>query len=199
MNKITVDGQSSTQFPISASRRQTSMPGNLSAARTLRTVVAMSLLFLATGNALAQNRYLAVPASGFTPQTSEGTGDAGYDGNTTGTARKFFGSVRMFAPVNLPNDATITSLYCGGVAPTTETRLIFTLRRNQPQTANVDMIIAATHFPAVIFDVANSTSVTEPIVDNSTFNYYLAAEVDDLHGNPCPTCAIGFCRIGYTQ
>ena len=159
----------------------------------------MSLLFFAVGSALAQNRYLAIPASGFTPQTSEGTGDAGYLGNATGTARQFNGSVRMFAPANLPNGATIKSLYCGGLAPTSMTRLVFTLRRNQPQVANVDMITAATDFANLIFDSASSASVTEPIVDNSAYNYYLVAEVDDQNGNPCPTCTIGFCRIRYTQ
>lgn len=199
MNKVTIDGQSTTQLPLSVPRRRTSTHGNLSGRRTLRILVAISLLFFAVGSALAQDRYLAIPSSGFTPQTSEGTGNAGYQGNTTGTARQFFGSVRMFAPANLPNGATITSLYCGGVAPTSITRLVFTLRRNEPQVANVDMVTVATDYANLGFNWANSTSVVEPIVDNRLSNYYVAAEVDDQIGNLCPTCAIGFCRIRYTQ
>ena len=199
MNESTVDGKSSTQLPLSIPRKRNLVPGNLSAARTMQILAVMSLLFFAAGSALAQNRYLQIPASGFTPQTSEGTGNAGYQGNTSGTARQFSGSVRMFAPANLPNGATINSLYCGGMAPTAITRLVFTLRRNQPQVANVDMITAATDYANVVFDYANSTSVTEPIVNNGAFNYYLAVEVDDQNGNLCPTCAIGFCRIRYTQ
>ena len=175
------------------------MRASLSSARALRTLVAVSLLFFAVSSAYAQNRYLTIPSSGFTPQTSEGTGDAGYQGNTTGTARQFFGSVRMFAPANLPHGATINSLYCGGVAPTSMTRVVFTLRRNDPQVANVDVATVATDFAALGFTWANSTSVTEPIIDNRLFNYYLVAEVDDQNGNLCPTCTIGFCRIRYTQ
>ena len=199
MNKATVHARSSTHLSLVNPRRQTARPGRLPAVSAVRILVTVSLFLFAAGSAWAQDRYLAIPASGFTPQTSEGTGDAGYQGNTTGTARQFYGSVRMFAPANLPNGATITSLYCGGVAPTSMTRLVFTLRRNQPQVANVDMITAATDFANLMFDSASSTSVTEPIVDNGAFNYYLAAEVDDLNGNLCPTCAIGFCRIRYTQ
>lgn len=175
------------------------MRGSLSSARALRTMVAVSLLFFAVGSAYAQNRYLTIPSSGFTPQTSEGTGDAGYQGNTTGTGRQFFGSVRMFAPATLPHGATINSLYCGGVAPTSMTRVVFTLRRNDPQVANVDVATVATDFANLGFTWANSTSVTEPIVDNRLFNYYLVAEVDDQNGSLCPTCTIGFCRIRYTQ
>ncbi len=199
MNKTTVDRQPSTQLPLSVQHRQTLMPGNLSGARTLQILVAMSLFFFAVGSALAQNRYLQIPASGFTPQTSGGAGVEGYQGNTTGTARQFSGSVRMFAPANLPNGATITSLYCGGMAPTATTRLVFTLRRNQPQTANVDMVIVATDFAEEHFEFTNSSSVVEPVVGNKTFNYYVVAEVDDLNGSLCPTCTIGFCRIRYTQ
>ncbi len=199
MYKIAVDGQSSTQIQFSVPRRQTFMPRNSSGARTLRALVAVSLLFFAAGSALAQNRYVTIPSSGFTPQTSEGTGDAGYLGNATGTARQFYGSVRMFAPANLPHGATINSLYCGGVAPTSITRVVFTLRRNEPQTANVDMVTVATDFADLGFNWANSTSVVEPIVNNRQFNYYLVAEVDDQNGNDCPTCTIGFCRIRYTQ
>ena len=60
------------------------------------------------------------------------------------------------------------------------------------------MVTVATDYADLGFNWANSTSVVEPIVDNSAFNYYVAAEVDDQIGNLCPTCAVGFCRIRYT-
>ncbi len=78
------------------------------------------LVLLITPVALAQSttRYLAIPSSSFTPRTSEGSldGNGGYDGNQSGTARLFNESFLMFAPVNLPHSATVTSMRCGGRA-----------------------------------------------------------------------------------
>ncbi len=138
--------------------------------------------------------YLTIPSSGFTAQTSEG----GYAGNVTGTTRFFAGSSLMFAPVNLPHGAMAASLYCGGMAPVTDLRLVFTLRRNDPQLANVDMITAATTYAGNGFQWTFSDFVDEPEVDNEHFNYTIVAEVENQIGaNACPTCTINFCRIGY--
>lgn len=163
-----------------------------------KTVIWGSLLLSAwlVPPAVAQSgaTYLTIPSSGFTAQTSEG----GYGGNVTGTTRFFAGSSLMLAPVNLPHGATATSLYCGGVAPVTDLRLVFTLRRNQPQVANIDMITVATTYAGNGFEWTFSDSVDEPEVDDKNFNYYIVAEVDNQVGaDLCPTCAVNFCRVGY--
>ena len=138
--------------------------------------------------------FLTIPSSGFTAQTSEG----GYGGDVTGNARFFAGSSLLFAPVNLPHGATATSLKCGGLAPVTDLRLIFTLRRNNPQVANIDMITAATSYAGNDFETTFSNVVDEPEVDNKRFNYYIVAEVDNQVGaDLCPTCTVNFCRIVY--
>lgn len=148
--------------------------------------------------AMAQSgvAYLTIPSSGFTAQNSEG----GYESNATGTTRFFAQSSLMLAPVNLPHGAMVTSLYCGGLAPVTDLRLVFTLRRNAPQVANVDLITVATSYAGIGFERAGSVFVDEPEVDDRRFNYYIIAEVDNQVGaNLCPTCALYYCRIGYTD
>ena len=138
--------------------------------------------------------FLAIPSSGFTAQTSEG----GYGGDVTGNARSFAGSALMFAPVNLPHGAKVNSLTCGGLAPVTDLRLIFTLRRNNPQVANINMITAATSYAGIAFEWTFSNVVDEPEVDNQRFNYYIVAELDNQVGaDLCPTCTVNFCRIVY--
>ena len=138
--------------------------------------------------------FLAIPSSGFTAQTSEG----GYGGDVTGNARSFAGSSLMFAPVILPHGAKVNSLTCGGQAPVTDLRLIFSLRRNNPQVANINMITAATSYAGIAFEWTFSNVVDEPEVDNQRFNYYIVAEVDNQVGaDLCPTCTVNFCRIVY--
>ncbi len=163
----------------------------------------ISILFLViASSALAQSQpqYLSIPSSGFTPQDSEGIigGNAGYDGNDTGTARLFDGSLRLFAPVSLPHGATVTSMRCGGRAPNSEFRIIFTLRRNQPQQANVDMASAMTTFQGTGFQTVSTRSITSPVVNNANFNYYIVAQLDMVDVGNCQSCSVGFCRIGYT-
>ena len=162
--------------------------------RTLTLVVA--ILALHTSLAFAQTSYLSVPSSGFTPRAV--TGSLGYDGNQSGTARLFDSNFWMFAPVALPHGAKVTALRCGGKAPSPEIRIIFTLRRNRPQVANVDMAIVMTTFKGVGFQHPETTSITSPVVDNSVFNYYIVAETQHIDVGLCPSCIIGYCRIRYT-
>ena len=104
----------------------------------------------------------------------------------------------MLAPVNLPHGAVATSLYCGGMAPVTDLRLVFTLRRNAPEVMNIDMITAATTYAGNGFQWTSSNVVDEPLVDNKNFNYFIVAEVDNQVGaDLCPTCTVNFCRVGY--
>lgn len=154
----------------------------------------LSLAVASPATAQSGATYLAIPSSGFTAQNSEG----GYMSSATGTTRFFAQSSLMLAPVNLPHGATVTSLYCGGVAPVTDLRLVFKLRRNDPQVANVDLSTVATSYAGIGGEGTDIDFVDEPEVDNSRFNYYIVADVDNLVGaNLCPTCAIYFCRIGY--
>jgi len=166
----------------------------------IRTSLMAMWLLLTASVAFAQSTpgFLSIPSSSFTPQTSEGTGNAGYDGNLTGTARFFEGSFLMFAPVNLPHRATVTSLTCGGRAPSRDFKVSFILRRNEPQQANVDMATVSTTFEGTGFQFVRTTSITSAVIDNARFNYYIAAQTDAFDVGFCPRCSIGFCTIGYT-
>ena len=143
----------------------------------------ISILFLLVASvALSQTTsFLSIPSSGFTPLNSEGTGNAGYSGNQTGTARLFAGSFLMLAPVNLPHGATVTSMRCGGRAPSSDFRIVFTLRRNEPQQANVDMATVMTTLGQTTFQFVDTSSITSPVIaDNASFNYYIVAATDNL-------------------
>jgi hypothetical protein len=148
---------------------------------------------LECGPSLA-TQYLSIPSSAFTPKDS---GD-GWTGNTSGTARNFVQSF-LFAPVQLPHGATVTGLRCGGQDPTTDVKLRFTLRRNQPQAANVDMAVAESTFAATGFQFMTTSTVTSPQIDNSIFNYYVAASPVFFDVGTCPGCSVGFCRVSYTE
>ena len=167
---------------------------------SLIMIIAILVLLIAPVT-LAQSTtcYLSIPSSGFTPRASEGTvgSDAGYDGNQSGTARFFNGSFAMFAPVNLPDGATVNSMRCGGQVSTSN-KISFTLRRNEPQQANVDMATVMSNVGDTGFQFLDTTSIESPTINNATFNYYIVAQADDFDVGVCPTCSVGFCRIGYT-
>jgi hypothetical protein len=141
------------------------------------------LIALTSSDAFAQSlspHYLSIPSSGFTPQDAGKTNVIeSYDGNTSGTLRMFAKSYYMFAPVNLPHGATVTSMRCGGQSPKQKNqRIIFILRRNEPQQANVDMASIMTIFDETQFQFRDTTSITSPVVDNETFNYYIVASIN---------------------
>jgi hypothetical protein len=145
--------------------------------------------------------FVSVPASAFTGRLDSGV--EGYDGNESGTARFF--QVKMFAPVNLPHGATVTSFRCGGRA-FFKRRIAFTLRRNEPQQANVDMATTKTSLDGTGFEFVETTEIKSGEIDNAKFNYYIVAEIEDPNVTPptkamCPDgeCTVGFCRIGYTE
>ena len=163
--------------------------------RTMALVVAI----LAAQMSLAfaqETSFLTIPSSGFTSRTV--TENLGYEGNTSGTARLFDNSILMFAPVYLPHGATVTGLRCGGMAPSDEKRVEFTLRRNQPQIANVDMATVMTTFEGLGFQHPETASITSPVVDNATFNYYIVAAARHIDVGRCRNCVVGYCRIRYT-
>jgi hypothetical protein len=145
-------------------------------------------------------RYLSIPSSAFTPQNSAD----GYTGNDTGTNRTFPDTrevQRMFAPVHLPHEATVQSLWCGGHDMSENSFLRFTLRLNQPQQANVDMAVIETTLPDVGFKFPATFDITSPQVNNKDggFNYYVVAEAISVQvDGACPSCTVGFCRIAYT-
>lgn len=170
----------------------------------MRKLLVAIFVVLTSTSALAQSstQYISIPSSGFEPQSSEGVGGGhSYNGNVTGTARFFDKSIIMFAPLNLPHGATVTSLFCGGMTQTSKNyRIAFTLRRNEPQQANVNMATTQTTFAHPGFQFVGTNSVNEPLVDNATFNYYVVADLQSTDEFPqCPRCAVGFCRIGYSN
>ena len=172
------------------------------------------LLMFNVSMALAQSTksFLSIPASAFTGQDG-GHAVYGYEGNITGTSRSF--NVRVFAPVNLPHGAYVTSLQCGGRAYFHRS-IVFHLRRNEPQQANVDMATVKTSLDGTGFEFVNTNSITSGEINNSKYNYYIVAEIEDTRDNPntaafCPNkpvpdpllpkiseCRVNFCSIGYT-
>ena len=153
--------------------------------------------------AMADEGFLSIPASEFS-----GNG-VGY--NDTGTTT--FIRTAAFAPVLLPDNAEVTFFSCGGTAKFRK-EVIFTLRRNAPQQANVDMAVLQTGLDETGFVFLSTNEIEEGEVDNKQFNYFIAAEASkpaDVQPNSralCnPTnngvdlqsteCSIGFCRIGF--
>ncbi len=84
------------------------------------------------------------------------------------------------------------------MAPSNEKRVEFTLRRNQPQIANVDMATVTTTFEGLGFQHPETASITSPVVDNATFNYYIVAAAIHIDVGRCRNCVVGYCRIRYT-
>lgn len=169
----------------------------LSLSVVLLTALSLCLMSIAAF-AQTETSFLSIPSSGFTPQNVKDA--VGYDGNQTGTARRFQGNFRMYAPVNLPHGATVNHFRCGGRAASNEFRLIFTLRRNEPQQANVDMATVMTDFEQIGFQFVGTgtTPIVSPVINNATFNYYIVAETSAFDVGFCSDCSVGFCRIRYT-
>jgi hypothetical protein len=90
------------------------------------------------------------------------------------------------------------SFRCGGQDATSDFKLQFILRRNWPQQANVDMATIESTFAATGFQFLTTTSITGPVIDNATYNYYIVATAIAFDVGVCPGCSVGFCRVGYT-
>ena len=124
--------------------------------------------------------------------------------NNSGTAAFF--RTKAFAPVFLPDGARAFSFTCGA-------RTVFgkgitiKLRRNHPQQANVDMGVA--EIPKGgdgNFKFVTVNRLTDGVIDNSRFNYYLIAETIPKSAttgvvcNPAAggtECLVAACRIGF--
>lgn len=147
-------------------------------------------------NAPPSTSHLVIPASAFTSVDTV----TGWAGNQSGTNRHFGTVGLLFAPVQLPHGAIVTQLYCGGVDAQTDTSLQFTLRRNDPQQANVDMAFVESGFAATGFQSLLTTAITSPqINNNAVFNYYMVAAASNIDIGTCPGCTVNFCRIRYTS
>ena len=163
--------------------------------------------------------FVSIPAAAFTAKDSDthySNGNAGasssknthgYIGNKSGTTRSFNGF--LYAPVNLPHGATVTSFSCGG-SSAKNTRTVFKLRRNEPQQENVDMARVTTSLEDSGFEFINSLNIRSAKVDNQKYNYYIVAHILKLGHNPSitpycitgtevPECSVNFCNIGYTE
>ena len=155
------------------------------------------------------NGFISIPASAFSEQDSQSsTGDSSYKGNDSGTSRDF--KRKLFAPINLPHDGVVTSLTCGS-KPKGGFLTSFTLRRNEPQQANVDMATVVTSKGGTLgaglltYQIINTKSVISPLINNAQFNYYIvAASISPAPDGPvgliCPDrCGnVNFCSVGYT-
>lgn len=146
-----------------------------------------------------QSGFVSIPASAFSGVSRLETS---FKGNDTGTA--LFFNVKVFAPVNLPDGATIISMRCGARA-FFKRQISFTLRRNEPQQENIDIAVAQTSLDGTSFEFIDTNTITSGLVDNSKYNYYVVAEIEDPTVSPptspfCPDgeCWVGYCRIGYT-
>lgn len=172
------------------------------------TLIVIILGLFGPSVAIAQSTtgYIAIPASGFTPRNSttvegplRGTVETlGHTGNATGTARFFGDNSVMFAPVNLPHGSTVVSLACAGKAPTKRVRIFFSLRRNEPQQANVDMAGVGTKWDDTSFEFISTSRISSPVIDNQKFNYYIVAGLNSTNDiDECRTCLVNKCTIGY--
>lgn len=163
----------------------------------MKTLIALILILgMLPSTASAQNSgWLSIPAVAFSGARSLP--------NDTGTAQ--FLHTTAFAPVTLPDNATVTLMSCGGRASFRK-RIIFTLRRNEPQQQNVDIAVLGTSLGGRGFEVVTSNRIAAGGVDNRRFNYFIMADVSKPGGNrpgnraACSgtQCSVGFCRIGYT-
>ena len=104
----------------------------------------------------------------------------------------------MFAPVSLPHGTVTTAFNCGGRHSDATGEVRFTLRRNEPQQANVDLAEMATTRSNTGFEFVSAQSVLNETVDNRKFNYYIVAQVNAVNEVfTCPECLVGFCNVGY--
>jgi len=161
------------------------------------------------------NGFISIPASAFSEKNSQAFAEmTSYRGNDTGTSRYFSGT--MFAPLNLPHGSVVTSFSCGS-KPKGSNITRFTLRRNEPQQANIDMAVIDTLKPNNVlapvthYQILNTISIKSGGIDNSKFNYYIVASSISPFPNANVTtlcnsnlsnmerCGnVNFCRVGYT-
>jgi hypothetical protein len=141
------------------------------------------------------NRYLSLPSSAFTARSP----DLAWDGNESGTGRFFGNGTHLYAPVELPHGATVDHFRCAGQKALSNANVFFTLRRNQPQVANVDMAEVSNTGTAVGFQILTDTTITSPDINNSAYNYYIIAAANDGEFPfACSGCSVAYCRIRYT-
>ena len=70
------------------------------------------------------------------------------------------------------------------------------------------MAVVNTSLQGTGFEFVSTNAITEPVIDNSKFNYYIIADIADTRDNPnvddfCPhlgnpECTVGFCSIGHS-
>jgi hypothetical protein len=153
---------------------------------------------VADPNAILTTRYRSIPASAFTPIAAA----AGWTGSSSGTNRNFgagtAASAALLAPVELPHGAIVTLFRCGGQDASTSFKISFTLRRNLPQQANVDMAFIESTFSATGFQTLGTGSIGSPVIDNGSYNYYVIAQAVPVEVGSCTSCSVNYCRISYT-
>jgi hypothetical protein len=159
-------------------------------------LIVSSFLLVALGTHAQSTSFISIPASAF----SGANGSRSM--NETGTAMFF--STYAFAPVNLPNRSKIISFACGARS-FFQKSIVFSLRRNEPQQKNVDIATLSTSLTNTNFEFLNTTTITEGVVNNSRFNYYIIADMFKPGEGPgneafCKKgeCWVGFCKIGYS-
>ena len=160
-----------------------------------KTLILLAITLL-LGTVSAHADSLTIPASAFTPQNS----GPRYQGNESGTARFFGANLIMFAPVNIPDGTTVTSMRCGGAVRTPGFKLRFTLRRNEPQQQNVDMSTLRTTIETG-FQFLRTRAIREAVINNDKFNYYIVAETERGPGigGSCPKCSVNFCTLTFPR
>jgi hypothetical protein len=142
---------------------------------------------------LAQSiEHVAVPAVAFVGK------DVSY--NETGTAAFF--RQRAFAPLSLPDNAKLVGFDCGlRTFPIHGIKV--SLRRNEPQQANVELDnLGIPKGGDGRFQFKSATQVSHPDVNNGKFNYYLVAEVLPKSANVSDICngeecLVGACQVAY--
>lgn len=199
---VTQNGNTSTKEATPNSERANYRKCNRSIIRRVGIVPLVCASLITAPAVMAQSTdFTSIPAVAFV--------DAKFAAptkfNHSGTTHHF--NAQMFAPVHLPHRHRVTSFKCGGSSFFNRS-VVFTLRRNQPQQHSVDMAVVKTTLEGTGFEFVSTNSITQPVIDNSTFNYYIVADIADDRDNPniddfCPglsdpRCTVGFCSIGHS-
>ncbi len=122
----------------------------------------------------AATSYLSIPAAALQPNDESLAWDLSNDGTNFFTTN----STYYVAPVFLPHNATVTGIstwWADGAA--SDATLM--LRRVSPGAGAIDMATLSTSGSSGFVSTSNSTTISNPIIDNSQYSYLLYVLLPD--------------------
>lgn len=149
-----------------------------------------------TANGLAGTDVLTIPGIIFRPNNNTTTFGPCFPQSITWTGT---GSTQFFAGVNLPNNVTVTefAVLWWDVSGTSDvTATLFRLDpTNTSANSPVSLATASSSGNTGIHGITVTTSISNAIIDNVTFQYYVLANLPGASGSMC----IDGVRIKYTR